>query len=93
VTSALQCHGSAPPSLTRLAPIQSSLPALFLEVVTLKNQNLFASVFSPFLTQLKDAHDLITAMTIAANVKFQDPTSPDGINPSQRNVAVFNLTI
>ena len=93
MTFVLQYHDSAPPSLTKLALIQSSLPALSLGVVTLENQNLFTFVSSPFLIQLKDAHDLITAMTIAAHVKFQDPTSPGGINPSQKNVAVFNLTI
>jgi hypothetical protein len=32
-------------------------------------------------------------MRFAANVKFQGLTSPDGINPFQKNAAVFDLTI
>jgi hypothetical protein len=93
VTSVLQYHDSVPPSLTRLALIQSSLLALSLGVVTLENQNLFTFVSSPFLIQLKDAHDLIKVMKIAANVKFQGRASPDEIDPFQRNAIEFNLTI
>jgi hypothetical protein len=93
VTSVLQYHDSVPPSLTKLALIQSSLLALSLGVVTLENQNLFTFVSSPFLIQLKDAHDLIKVMTFAANVKFQGRASPDEIDPFQRSAIEFNLTI
>jgi hypothetical protein len=61
--------------------------------VTLKNQNLFKFVSSPYLIQLIGVHDLIKAMTIAANVKFQGPAFPGGINPYRKNAVVFNLTI
>jgi hypothetical protein len=61
--------------------------------VTLTNQNLFTSVSSPSLIQLIDVHDLIKAMTTAADVKFQGLTSLSGINPSQKNVVGFSLTI
>jgi hypothetical protein len=61
--------------------------------VTLTNQNLFTSVSFPSLIQLKDAHDLIKAMIIAADVKFQGLTSLSGINLFQKNVVGFSLTI
>jgi hypothetical protein len=61
--------------------------------MTLMNQNLFAFVSFPSLIQLIDVRDLIKAMIIAADVKFQDLASLSGINLSQKNVVGFSLTI
>jgi hypothetical protein len=61
--------------------------------MTLRNRNLFTSVSFPSLIQLIDVHDLIKAMTIAADVKFQGLASPSGINLFQKNVVGFSLTI
>jgi hypothetical protein len=61
--------------------------------MTLTNRNLFTSVSSPSPIQLIDVHDLIKAMIIAADVKFQDLASLSGINLFQKNVVGFSLKI
>jgi hypothetical protein len=61
--------------------------------MTLRNRNLFTSVSSPSPIQLIDVHDLIKAMIIAADAKFQGLASPSGINLFQKNVVGFSLII
>ena len=89
----LQYLGSAPPSLTRLSPTQSSLLVLFLEVVILTNQNLSACASSLYLTQLIDDHDQIEAVIIAANVKFQGLVFQGGINLFRMSAIKFSWII